>query len=188
MLNHPTWNMGAKITVDSAGMINKALELIEAHYLFGFSKEKLGAVIHPQSYIHAIIEHHDGSWFFHVSNPDMVFPVAYSLFYPEEPPQIVEPEPVSGIPELVFEEINIARFPGFEVGLHAREKGGSAPCIFNAANEMAVKMYLDGEIEFYQIPIRVEATLSASVFHGQPVSFEELLEADQWARQKTAGR
>ncbi len=182
VLKHPTWEMGQKITVDSAGMINKSLEIIEAHHLFSVGYERLSAVIHPQSYIHAIVEHRDGSYFFHVSQPDMIFPVAHALFYPEEPLLTQNTRTVETFPDLQFSQVDREKFPGFFLGIESGKKGGCYPAVFNAANEEAVALFLKEQIPFYCIPEKIEAALSASPFTSTECEFETLFQADAWAR------
>lgn len=187
VLAHPTWDMGNKISVDSAGMINKALEIIEAHHLFNVSYENLSAVIHPQSYVHAMLQHTDGSFSFHVSYPDMVHPTAYALFYPNAAPDIYSPhlnstEKLTQMPSLNFTEIDAKKFPAFFLGVQAGKQGGSYPAVYNAANEQAVVSFLQDKISFADIPNVIEETINKSPFTSTPVSVDELFAADSWSR------
>ena len=182
VLDHPTWSMGDKITTDSAGMINKALEVIEAKILFELKQDEIDAVIHPQSYVHAITMHTDGTYSFHVSKPDMVYPIAYAMFYPNTPPMLLELEQTNQIPSLEFYEIEKEKFPGFFLGLEASKAGGFATATFNAANEAAVELFLKDQIHFTQIPGKIARALENSPFTSSPEGLDHLLEADNWAR------
>ncbi|RME91703.1 MAG: 1-deoxy-D-xylulose-5-phosphate reductoisomerase [Candidatus Hydrogenedentota bacterium] len=183
VLNHPTWEMGAKITVDSAGMINKALEVMEAHYLFGFPYEKISAVIHPQSYVHAFIRHKDSSYSMHAAEADMRIPIAYCLFYPESPPAILPVKPANEIPTLTFEAIPKEKYPGFYLGVDAGKMGKAMPAVFNAANEVAANAFLQDKISFYQIPIIIEKTMEKTKNQWKAESIEEIIQADTVARE-----
>lgn len=185
VLRHPTWEMGAKITVDSATMVNKALEVMEAHFLFQVPYEKISAIIHPQSYVHAALELSDGTYFFHASEPDMVYPIAHALFYPEEPPLIREQKNMSVYPSFEFYPIEKERYPGFFLGIMAAQKGGLFPAIFNAANEEAVSLFLSEKIRFFDIPELIEKTLASVSFNKSELTWDILWEADKWAREKT---
>lgn len=180
VLAHPTWDMGNKITVDSAAMINKALEIIEAHHLFGFSYDRLGTVIHPQSYVHAILEFSDGTWSFHVSPPDMVYPVAYGLFYPQYPQPVLPLPEIADTPELTFKKINKDLYPAFYTGLEAAKNGGPYPAVFNAANEAAVNAFLEDKIAFFEIPQLIDRALQK--YDPLPLTYENLFISDRWAR------
>ena len=184
VLNHPTWSMGSKITVDSAGLINKGLEVIEAHYLFALAYERLDVWIHRESLTHAIIELSDGSYLLHASAADMVFPIAYALFFPEALPKS---HPQASLPlawpSLDFVRPDKERFPGFYLCLDTARVGGTAPAIFNAANEVAVDAFLKEQIQFTQIPNIIQAVLEAAQFeHGEELAL--FLQADAWSRQK----
>lgn len=190
VLAHPTWDMGHKISVDSAGMVNKALEIIEAHHLFAMPYARLTAVIHPQSYVHAIVQASDGSFSFHVSEPDMIYPIAYALFYPQEAPSLCSPqlnsqEKILALPSFQFKEIKKEKFPLFFLGVQAAQKGGAYPAVFNAANEEAVKLFLQDVLSFTQIPVAIEKALERFVVEkgqGQGNSLSDLFEFDAWAR------
>ncbi len=183
VLNHPTWKMGPKITVDSAGMINKGLEIIEAHFLFDLSYDMLDVRIHRNSYVHAMVRTGDGSMMLAVSPPDMVFPVAHALHYPEAVPvQHHVDDECSGWPPLAFEAVDPAKYPGFLLCMQAGRRGGTAPAILNAANEVAVSTFLDGGIPFYRIPELVDDALqSVAIEDGQELGLFQ--EADRKTRQ-----
>ncbi|PKA03039.1 1-deoxy-D-xylulose-5-phosphate reductoisomerase, partial [Leptospira ellisii] len=181
-LHHPTWNMGPKITVDSNGMINKGLEVIEAHFLFGVPYEKIGVVIHPQSIAHGIVELKDGASFVYASYPDMIFPIAHSLFYPEPVPKVLRSHSAKDWGKLEFREPDPARFPGLKLAFEAGRAGGTAPCIFNAANEAAVELFLKDRIRFVEIPDYISAALDEIPIE-RPTSLEGYEEADRIARE-----
>ena len=164
-VTHPNWRMGAKISVDSATLMNKGLELIEAHYLFGIAPEKLSAIIHPQSIIHALVEYIDGSVVAQLSNPDMRAPIAYALAYPERIATPVKKLNLAEIQNLSFSAPDEARFPALKLAKQALAQGGSAPTILNAANEIAVARFLRSEIAFIDIPTIVEKALAAIPSH-----------------------
>ncbi len=160
-LRHPTWDMGAKITVDSATLANKALEVIEAHYLFGLPYDRLETVVHPQSIVHSMVEFDDGSVLSQMGFPTMELPILYALTHPERVADGVRPfDPVAAGP-LTFEPIDHARFPTFRLGEEAGRAGGAAPAVYNAANEVAVATFLDGKLRFVEIPRVIERTLEA---------------------------
>jgi len=161
-LQHPTWDMGAKITVDSATLVNKSLELIEAHHLFGVPYDRLEAVIHPQSIIHSMVEFEDGSVLSQMGFPTMELPILYALTHPERVPDgATTPfNPVAATP-LTFDAIDSDRFPAFRLGIDAGRAGGTAPSVYNAANEVAVGAFLDGRLRFVEIPRVIEKTLEA---------------------------
>jgi 1-deoxy-D-xylulose-5-phosphate reductoisomerase len=151
VLNHPTWSMGDKITVDSAGLINKALEVMEAHYLFGLPFEKIDAVIHPQSFVHAAVQAQDGSFRLHVSVPDMKIPLAHGMFFPKEAPGVEKEIDLDQMQSFTFEKIDKQKFPGFKLGIAAGNAGGIMPMIFNAANEAANHAFRQDLISFSDI-------------------------------------
>ena len=160
-LKHPTWSMGAKITVDSATLANKALEVIEAHFLFGLPYDRLEAVIHPQSIIHSMVEFEDGSVLSQMGFPTMELPILYALSHPERHPDGgTRFDPVRASP-LTFEAIDPDRFPTYGLGVRAGRMGGTAPAVYNAANEVAVASFLDGTLPFIDIPRIIESTLQA---------------------------
>lgn len=180
-LNHPTWSMGPKITVDSAGLINKGLEVIEAHFLFGFSYDEIEVVIHPQSLTHGIIETRDGACLQYTSHPDMVYPIAHSLFYPNPTPQMLIERKPSTWKTLEFFPPDTKRYPGLTLAYQAGKAGGVAPCIFNAANEEAVALFLEEKISFTTIPRLIESALN-QVKNEFPETLEGYLEKDKETR------
>ncbi len=181
-LNHPTWDMGPKITIDSATLANKALEVIEAHYLFGLGYDDIDVVVHPQSIVHALTEFVDGSVLAQVGFPTMELPILYALTHPERLPDTGLPsfDPVAASP-LTFEPLREADFPAFNLGVEAGRAMGTAPAAFNAANETAVQLFLDGLIPFGRIPEVIDRVLQDHVV--QPASdLETILACDRWAR------
>jgi 1-deoxy-D-xylulose-5-phosphate reductoisomerase len=183
-LQHPTWRMGIKITVDCATLANKALELIEAHHLFQLSYDALEVVVHPQSIVHAFVEFHDGSVLAQVGFPSMELPILYALTYPERLPDdgVRRFDPVGAGP-LTFEPVRTDVFRALASGIAAGRAGGTAPAVFNAANEVAVAAFLEGAIPFGRISETIEQTLNAHT----PVpatSLEAVRSADTWARDK----
>lgn len=183
-LQHPTWRMGNKITVDCATLANKALELIEAHYFFGLPYEALEVVVHPQSIIHAFTEFHDGSVLAQLGFPSMELPILYALTHPERLPDagVRRFDPIAAGP-LTFEPVRTEIFPALGLGIAAGKAGGTAPAVFNAANEVAVAAFLDGAIPFGQISETIERVLDVHT----PVpasSVEAVRAADGWAREQ----
>jgi 1-deoxy-D-xylulose-5-phosphate reductoisomerase len=185
-LNHPTWSMGAKITVDSATLANKALELIEAHFLFGLGYDCLEAVVHPQSIVHAFVEFPDGSVLAQVGFPSMEVPILYALTHPHRMADsgVRRFDPVAAGP-LTFEPVRHDCFPAFDLGVAAGRAGGAAPAVFNAANEVAVAAFLEGRIAFGGIPTAIDAALTR-LADAPADSLDALREADAAAR-RTAG-
>ncbi|HEX5829715.1 MAG TPA: 1-deoxy-D-xylulose-5-phosphate reductoisomerase [Gemmatimonadaceae bacterium] len=181
-LQHPTWRMGRKITVDSATLANKALEVIEAHFLFGLPYERIEVVVHPQSVVHSFVEFVDGSVLAQLGVPSMELPVLYALTHPERVPDTGVPpfDPVELSP-LTFERVRWEDFPALRLGIQAGRAGGAAPAVFNAANEQAVALFLEGRIGFGEIGRCIASALDAL---GDRIggSREVLLEADQLAR------
>jgi 1-deoxy-D-xylulose-5-phosphate reductoisomerase len=180
-LAHPTWDMGGKITIDSATLMNKGLELIEAHHLFAVPYERIDVVVHPQSLIHSLISLIDGAMLAHLGHPDMRVPIAYALHGPDRIELPVEPLDLAAVGELSFEEPDAAAFPCLRLAREAGEAGGMAPCVLNAANEVAVGAFLAGEIAFTGIPALVERVLE-SVPAPPPAHFADLFECDREAR------
>jgi 1-deoxy-D-xylulose-5-phosphate reductoisomerase len=160
-LQHPTWRMGRKITVDSATLANKALEVIEAHFLFGLPYDRIEVVVHPQSVVHSFVEFVDGSVLAQLGVPSMELPVLYALTYPDRVPDTGVPpfDPVELSP-LTFEKVRTSDFPALELGTQAGRVGGAAPAVFNAANEQAVAFFLEGTIRFGDIPRAIESALT----------------------------
>jgi 1-deoxy-D-xylulose-5-phosphate reductoisomerase len=182
-LRHPTWSMGAKITIDSASLANKALEVIEAHFLFDVEYDAIDVVVHPQSVIHSMVEFVDGSVLAQLGFPDMELPILYALTHPRRLPDDGTRgfDPVAAA-ELTFEAVSDERFPAFRLGVHAGRAGGTAPAVFNAANEVAVAGFLEGALGFCDVAAVIESTLAAHV----PVAIDSLgdvLAADRWARE-----
>lgn len=182
VLKHPTWVMGQKITVDSAGLTNKALEVIEAHYLFDLPYEKIQAVIHPQSYVHAIIEHADGTVTQHVSQPDMRYPIAYAMYYPQPSRVCVPAKAVSSYPALEFYPVDEEKFRSYKLGRKAGMEGKYLPAVYNAANEAAVAAFLSDEICFGEIPELIERAMNASYEKWDFTTIEGLMHYDKAAR------
>jgi 1-deoxy-D-xylulose-5-phosphate reductoisomerase len=181
-LRHPTWRMGRKITVDSATLANKALEVIEAHFLFGLPYDRIEVVVHPQSIVHSFVEFVDGSVLAQLGVPSMELPVLYALTHPERVVDTGVPlfDPVACSP-LTFEPIQTERFPAFALGVAAGRQGGAAPAVFNAANEAAVALFLGGRIHFRDIGVAIAGALDA--LGGLPSHDREaILAADAAAR------
>jgi 1-deoxy-D-xylulose-5-phosphate reductoisomerase len=182
-LAHPTWDMGGKITIDSATLINKGLELIEAHHLFGVPYGRIDVLVHPQSIVHAIVHLNDGGSLAHLGYPDMRVPISYALHYPDRADVEAPTLDLAAQGELTFERPDLDAFPCLRLAREAGEAGGTAPCVLNAANEVAVSAFLDGRIPFTGIPEVVEAVLEA-VPPSQPSHFEDLFAADAEAREE----
>jgi 1-deoxy-D-xylulose-5-phosphate reductoisomerase len=180
-LRHPNWKMGPKITIDSASFMNKGLEIIEAHWLFGVPYEKISALVHPESIIHSMVEYSDGSVIAQLALPDMRLPIAYALFYPEAVELKFPRLDLCQIGSLHFDIVDEFKFPCFALALQAGKQGGSMPAVLNGANEIAVNAFLRGAISFYDIPQVVERTMDASKF-PLPGNIEGFLEIDAWAR------
>lgn len=183
---HPNWSMGAKISVDSATMMNKGLELIEAAYLFGLPSARIDIVVHPQSVVHSLVEYRDGSVLAQLGPPDMRVPIAYALAWPARIDTPVERLDLPAIARLDFEAPDPERFPALRLARHALEYGGSAPVILNAANEIAVEQFLARRIAFPQIAQIVEQSLDFGHM-AAPSSIDEVIAIDQAVRQRAAG-
>src|SRR3954454_15543608 len=177
-LAHPTWSMGPKITIDSATLANKGLELIEAHYLFGLGYDRIEIVVHPSSIVHGIVRLRDGAALAHRGHPDMRVPISYALTYPDRAPT---PVPPLELTTLEFHPPDLETFPLLRLAREAGERGGTYPCAFNAANEVAVGAFLERRIGFLDIAASVESVLSAWD-HGPADDLDELVEADRDAR------
>ena len=182
-LSHPVWDMGPKITVDSATMMNKALEVIEAHWLFEMPVERIEVLIHPESIVHSLVEFVDGSVVAQLGQPDMCLPVQYALTYPERVAGIAKGLRLEEIGELTFGKPNLETFRALSLGFEVARTGGTAAVVFNAANEAAVEEFLAGRIKFVSIVEFVERCLNKHNV-GKAESLEELLEADGWARRE----
>ncbi len=180
-LKHPTWAMGGKITIDSATLMNKGLELIEAHHLFGTPYERIDVVVHPQSIVHSYVQLCDGAALAHLGYPDMRVPISYALHYPERVDVPVAPLDLAAVGALTFEPVDTDAFPCLRLAREAAVAGGTAPCVLNAANEVAVHAFLDGRLDFLGIPAVIGAALER--LPAAPVrAFESLYEADREAR------
>ncbi|GIV08073.1 MAG: 1-deoxy-D-xylulose 5-phosphate reductoisomerase [Fimbriimonadales bacterium] len=179
-LKHPNWNMGAKITIDSATMMNKGLEVIEAQHLFGLKLEQVEVLIHPQSIVHALVEFVDGSVVGQLSLPDMRLPIQYALLYPERVDTQLPRLRLEQVGQLTFERPDPARYPCLELAYEAARIGGTMPTVLNAANEVAVRAFLNGQIRFTDIPRIVEQAMQAHA--PLPATLEHVLEVDAWAR------
>lgn len=184
-LKHPTWSMGAKLTIDSATLMNKGLELIEAYYLFPVEPEQLGVVIHPQSIVHCLVEYSDGSVLAQMSSPDMRTPIAYSLAWPKRMWAPTERLDLSAIGSLTFEKPDETRFPALKLAREALAAKNGLTTVLNAANEVAVDRFLAREIGLPGIPALVEATINAISREGfkQPDSLDDVVELDTHSRQ-----
>lgn len=178
---HPNWNMGAKISVDSATLMNKGLELIEAHYLFGLPSDRIDILVHPQSVIHSLVEYVDGSVLAQLGSPDMRIPIAYALAWPDRMPTPAQRLDLAAIARLDFEEPDLERFPALRLAREALEAHGSAPAVLNAANEVAVASFLEGGIKFPDIARLVETALQQND-RPAPQSIEDVFEIDQDVR------
>ena len=185
-LAHPTWDMGGKITIDSATLMNKGLELIEAHHLFGTPYDQIDVVVHPQSIVHALVHLNDGATLAHLGYPDMRVPISYALHQPERADVPVRALDLVEVGELTFEAPDIETFACLRIAREAALAGGTGPCVLNAANEVAVHAFLRGELSFTGIARVIESTLSE--LPARPVRhFSDLYEADSTAREVARG-
>ncbi|GBC93684.1 1-deoxy-D-xylulose 5-phosphate reductoisomerase [bacterium HR15] len=180
-LQHPNWRMGPKITVDSATMMNKGLEVIEAHWLFGLPLEQIEVLIHPQSIVHALVEFRDGSVLAQLSVPDMRLPIQYALLYPERVDTELPRLRLEQVRLLEFEAPDLNRYPCLGLAYEAARIGGTMPAVLNAANEVAVQLFLQEQIPFAAIPALVEQTMRAH--EPREATLQAVLEADAWARE-----
>jgi len=181
-LAHPTWEMGGKITIDSATLMNKGLEVIEAHHLFGTPYDRIDVVVHPQSIIHSMIHLCDGASLAHLGYPDMRVPISYALHHPDRAPLPVAPLDLIAVGSLTFEAVDAEAFPCLRLAREAALAGGTAPCVLNAANEIAVHAFLAGRLAFLGIADVIDAVLDQ--LGSQPVrAFETLFEVDRRARE-----
>ena len=180
-LAHPTWDMGGKISIDSATLMNKGLEVIEAFHLFGIPYDRIEVVVHPQSIVHSMITLCDGAALAHLGNPDMRVPISYALHYPDRVDVPVAPLDLAQVGALTFEPVDVEAFPALALARAAAIAGGTAPCVLNAANEIAVHAFLAGKLSFLGIPAVIEGALER--LPAQRVrAFESLYEADREAR------
>jgi 1-deoxy-D-xylulose-5-phosphate reductoisomerase len=183
-LAHPTWRMGGRITIDSATLMNKGFEAIEAHHLFGVPYERIAVVVHPQSIVHSLVDLVDGATLAHLGYPDMKVPISYALHFPERADVDVPRLDLAAVGELSFEQPDLETFACLRLALQAGEAGGTAPCVLNAADEVAVAAFLDGRIEFTAIGAAIEAVLAE--MPPLPVThFEDLFAVDAEARRRT---
>jgi 1-deoxy-D-xylulose-5-phosphate reductoisomerase len=184
-LKHPSWVMGRKITIDSATLFNKGLEMIEARWLFDIEMARVAVVVHPQSVIHSMVEFVDGSLLAQLSTPDMCLPIQYALTHPDRAPSERVQTNFAQLGQLTFEEPDVERFPSIELARRAGEIGGTLPAVLNAANEIAVEAFVSRKISFQQITETVRRTMDAhkAVLHP---TLEQILEADGWARRAAA--
>ena len=182
-LNHPNWSMGRKITIDSATMMNKGLEVLEARWLFDVPVEKIDVNIHPQSIIHSMVEYIDGCVIAQLGSPDMKAPIAYALSYPERIASGVKPLDLTTFSGLTFYMPDMEKFRCLKLAYNAINAGQSMPAVMNAANEIAVELFLTGNIAFIQIAEIIEKTMDAHQAHDLK-TIEEVLQADQWGRDK----
>ena len=182
-LNHPNWDMGRKISIDSATLMNKGLEVIEAFWLFNVPVEKIGVILHPQSIIHSMVKFIDGSVIAQMSVPDMKGPISYALSYPERFGNVLPSLNLAEVGELTFEEPDEEKYPSLSLTFEALKKGGTMPCVLNAANEAAVDAFLNETIPFTEITRVVSETMAVhEVLKGD--SIEEVIRISEWARQK----
>ena len=184
-LRHPTWAMGGKITIDSATLMNKGLEVIEAHWLFGTPYERIDVVVHPQSIVHALVALCDGATLAHLGHPDMRVPIAYALHHPDRVDVPVRTLDLARSARCTFEPPDTDAFPCLRLAREAAQAGGTATCVLNAANEVAVHAFLSDRLDFMGIPAVIEATLER-LPAGRVHSFETLYEADADARRLAA--
>ena len=181
VLAHPTWNMGKKITVDSASLVNKGLEVIEAKWLYGVRYDQIQVVVHPQSIVHSMVQFHDGAVIAQLGSTDMKLPIQYALTYPDRTDSEFERLDFWNMKNLTFDKPDTDTFKGLKFAYEAGEMGGSMPCIFNAANEIAVGAFLKGGIKFLDIYDIIEQTMLKRECIMEP-TLEELFEEDRWAR------
>ena len=186
-LKHPTWSMGQKITIDSATMFNKGLEMIEAHWLFGLPMRQVDVLVHPQSIVHSLVEFIDGSVLAQLSVTDMCFPIQYAVTYPERMPSGLPPLDLAKLGTLTFEQPDEKRFPALRLAREAGEQGGTLPGVLNAANEVAVEAFLAQRISFPRIWGMVEEVMKKHRTEKEP-SLEAIIDADRWARGEAKAR
>ena len=186
-LKHPTWSMGQKITIDSATMFNKGLEMIEAHWLFGLPMKQVDVVVHPQSIVHSMVEFIDGSVLAQLSVTDMCFPIQYAVTFPERMPSGLPPLELAKLGTLSFEQPDEVRFPALRLAREAGEQGGTLPGVLNAANEVAVEAFLAERISFPRIWGMVEEVMKKHRTEKEP-TLEAIIDADRWARGEAKAR
>ena len=184
-LAHPVWDMGPKITIDSATMMNKALEIVEARWLFDIPADKIEILIHPEAVVHSMVEFQDGCLMAQLGTPDMRIPIQYALTYPRRLPSLGEPLDMLAVRQINFDPPDMVRFPALQLGFDAARAGGSAGAVLNAANEAAVAAFREGLIDFGEIAELVADALAGHEWIAAP-SMTELLEADAWARNEVS--
>ncbi len=180
-LKHPTWNMGPKITIDSATLFNKGLEMIEAHWLFGVEMARVEVIIHPQSIVHSMVEFADGSVLAQLSHSDMCFPIQYAVTWPDRVANTLPPLDFGKLQKLEFAAPRLDDFPALNLARQAGETGGTLPAVMNAANEIAVSAFLDRRIPFPRIWQLVEEVMNRHSSFANP-TLDAILDADRWAR------
>jgi len=182
-LQHPRWKMGNKVTIDSATLMNKGLEVIEAHFIFNLPAERIKVIVHPQSIVHSMIEFIDGTVLAQLSYPDMKAPIAYALSCPDRLHDIVAPMSFAEIGKLTFEDPDHEKFPALQLAYRALDAGGLMPAVLNGANETVVERFLAGEIPFTEIP-RIIARVMDAFTEPQEMSLDAVIAADQWAKEQ----
>jgi 1-deoxy-D-xylulose-5-phosphate reductoisomerase len=185
-LQHPSWVMGRKITIDSATLFNKGLEMIEARWLFNIPMDRVRVIVHPQSVVHSMVEFVDGSILAQLSTPDMCLPIQYALTYPDRAPSERVETNLAKLGSLTFEEPDLHRFPALNLARRAGDLGGTMPAVLNAANEWAVAAFCDHKISFEDIPHLVARTMDRHALIAHP-TLEDILQSDAWARSDAAG-
>jgi 1-deoxy-D-xylulose-5-phosphate reductoisomerase len=183
-LKHPNWDMGAKITIDSASLMNKGLEVIEAKWLFGLKTEQIDVVVHPQSIVHSLVQFEDGSIKAQLGLPDMRIPIQFALSYPDRLKSDFERFNFANYPQLTFEQPDLKTFRNLQLAFDALAAGGNAPCVLNAANEIAVAAFLNKQVGFLEMSDLIEETLTRSEFIARP-QLEDYIETDRKAREFT---
>ena len=183
-LKHPNWDMGAKITIDSASLMNKGLEVIEAKWLFGLKTAQIEVVVHPQSIIHSLVQFEDGSIKAQLGLPDMRIPIQFALSYPDRLKSNLERFNFTNYPQLTFEQPDLKTFRNLQLAYDALAAGGNAPCVLNAANEIAVAAFLNRQVGFLEMSDLIEETLTRSEFIARP-QLEDYIETDRSAREFT---
>jgi 1-deoxy-D-xylulose-5-phosphate reductoisomerase len=183
-LKHPNWDMGAKITIDSASLMNKGLEVIEAKWLFGLKTEQIDVVVHPQSIVHSLVQFEDGSLKAQLGLPDMRIPIQFALSYPDRLKSDFERFNFANYPQLTFEQPDKETFRNLQLAFDALATGGNAPCVLNAANEIAVAAFLNKQVGFLEMSDLIEETLTRSEFIARP-QLEDYIETDRKAREFT---
>ena len=186
-LNNPNWNMGAKVTIDSASLVNKGLEVMEARWLFGVDADRIQVVVQPQSIMHSAVQYVDGSVMAHLASPDMRLPIQYAFFYPDRLPLEIKPLDLFELGSLIFEKPDMETFRGLPLAYRAAHAGGSMPTIFNAANEEAVSHFMKDEIEFLDIYDLIEGAMDAHDVSVNP-TLDQILETEQEAREFVRSR